>query len=1699
MIPDCDLKIMGQTYLKILLNVKVVEIGALRIGAIGRCLNNNPPPRSRYNNTMTTFSFRKINASKVLEYQACCSALHDEIQTLHYASLPPYDDFIASFGGPLPYTPCVSLGAFTSPLTTMEKMVMQPHKRKRSERTARKRASQAVLFGVKPPLVVQSDEDELGDEFDIESTEPFNFGGPDEPQGPPPAPRDEYGFPMMPLKEHYKALRHRFQQLKRPIETRYTAKSLVGKYYPLSKKNDDLAWRAEAVLVFNYMTWRARNTTERMIAVATFAKCMNTRLDRTLCVLTALRAAAEWYFPVGKKCKKKMQTQGLEETFTSLRGFLDKYDVIKTSPFFEKMYKFGSYALALSLFAPLGITMDHLKFDKVAQEAIKRKYHLGPDMIHSTLDTALFLTQRGYQCYQVGSIMPMFHSADKYQEWYDKAEVLQRQSNFLSNPEVHGIDRFKFLADLKDTIECGRSMKKCATKKDEKLIISKILGSLELTHDLEVTKRAAQRDRKTPLCLLLYGGSGIGKSTLQNILFHHYGETRGLSTLPEYRYVRNPTEAFWSGMNSTQWCVIMDDIAFLSPRLGMLDPSLAEMLCIANNVPFVPAQAELSDKGRTPVRAELVLGSTNTEHMNLHAYFSCPLAVQRRFPWVIDVAVKKEYQSDDKPGMLCSAKVPETPEGEYPDLWNFTIKRVEPCGTDRTNQMGKTVEDCSLTSMAAFIKWYNVVIDEHNTVQDKILAGNTRTYNTHACETCKMPANWCTCLPVQALEYDLFGELEMASPAYIYATEIQQRRNDVDRTLEAASYMARLWFYWYYAVFKCVHNTCLNRVANWWCGDYWFHKMVVGTPYKVEFAKMAMRYAGHRVNRRLGTTSAQLVGLAATIAGAVVAYKTYGWMVKDIMSPEPQGSVSSTPVEKVPSPLDAMGTKPTPDVDFVPRPSFEDKYPYNSMDLSQTSLCSKGTDGEVLKGNVRKATVSFKTVQESVARVTTAVNIRGSVFMCNYHGIPPTTPFILDVVADAHEKFSGSVSGILVTSSMVDYYPTKDLAFVQLRCLPPGTNLVPWIVKNTYTGKLNGMYIGRERTGEVWERAVRNVQEYAESWKAHSYGVNGNMWGGIVDQPTKVGDCGSLLITHSPAGWALLGIHTLGAGDEIRALRLDPDFVLLACTRLEPEIVSRGKIEVSAPSAPRNLGDLNVQSVARQVVGSGNIIGSFTGEFRQRGRTNVKETLLAPVLKVILGMEHTRAKPDMSRRPWLLALKDMVDPVVRLDNDTLKEAQVMFMTETRVQDYSQVFVYDLATAINGCPGLQYCDKMNRKSSAGAPYKKSKSHFMYFVDKMSTDMDVVDEIKDTIVTMIETYKKGERVHAVFCGHAKDEPVTFAKAAAGKTRIFTAAGMAHTLVTRMYLLSVIVFIQKRRFNFESGVGVAAQTLEWQEMYEYVTEYGTERMIAGDYAKFDKRMPANVILAAFDILIDICKRGGYSDDDLKVVRGIAYDTAFPTIDFHGDLIEFFGSNPSGHALTVIINDLANSLYMRYTFIALQPPGPKYRFKDVVKLLTYGDDNAMGVREGAPWFNHTAIQGVLGAAGIGYTMAEKEAVSVPYIPMSEVSFLKRVWRWEPAVRAHVAPLALDSMEKMLMVCVEKKNISPEHHAIQVVGTAVREYFFHGREVFEKMSAALHEAVWAAQLDLFVEDNTFPSWDQLVLDFEERSKHVKVVRDLSQ
>jgi len=146
------------------------------------------------------------------------------------------------------------------------------------------------------------------------------------------------------------------------------------------------------------------------------------------------------------------------------------------------------------------------------------------------------------------------------------------------------------------------------------------------------------------------------------------------------------------------------------------------------------------------------------------------------------------------------------------------------------------------------------------------------------------------------------------------------------------------------------------------------------------------------------------------------------------------------------------------------------------------------------------------------------------------------------------------------------------------------------------------------------------------------------------------------------------------------------------------------------------------------------------------------------------------------------------------------------------------------------------------------------------------------------------------------------------------------------------------------------------------------------------------------------------------------------------------------------------------------------------------------MGVSTSAPFFHHTNIRDTLSAVCITYTMADKEAESVPYIHIDEISFLKRTWRFDADIGHHMAPLEEDSIVKSLTMNSVSKSLSSEDHAVACLANAHREYFHHGKDVFVEKSAMIQRIIAKCGLAPYIRDNTFPSWETLKGHFTSRN-----------
>jgi hypothetical protein len=1516
--------------------------------------------------------------------------------------------------------------------------------------------------------------------------------------------------------KHWKSIRQKYVN-------QANLSNLTDLFYDASiaqyMKSDYLLKLLEDIFILFHTLSKSNSKKDYLVSIGIFAKLRCHDSSITMKIYESITTI------MFENTTDYLELQNSENIFKDLRFYLDSYTTIKNSLMYKKVYRCILYLLSLSFFDKVGITLDKLDYSRIEQEALRKKYHMGPDFIYTLLETSLFLVERGYQFVQTRELSSFFHCENSYGKFYDETLILKKQSALLNEPELHGFSEPDFLERLDSSIEQGQSMIKFSNKLSESdsRFLKSVVNDLELIKSNLMSKSRARDTRKTPFAVLIYGDSSIGKSSLTDMIFHHFGKFKGLPTDAKYKYVRNPVAKYWDGFKTSQWCTVIDDIAFLKPNASPSgDPSTLEVIQIINPTPFVPDQAALEDKGRIPFRGELVIATTNTENLNAYHYFSCPSAVQRRLPWIIDVVPKPEYKNDD--GMLDSSLV-NVDFGDYPDLWVYTIKKVKPTSARLPQRQNAKIEVVHENiDLRGFLLWLNKAITQHDQNQTKVQDSLQKMESVKLCEQCKLPPSVCVCnLQTQSEE----KEEEISTTTYflayclvfiygVFVGFVSFISAWLSEYLFTLAYCFGVIFTDY--ILSYAIQTLYRLYKNFSCTRFLLD-LAIGSGFIqrcIEHERMlCMRYLRSEVDRirmtRIGLKIQRTIGypkffmiLGGVLTTSLAAYKVYklysttddeekhidvDLSIKFEESYVPHGGISSS-----------VGETPIPLNNQRENVWYKNDFQLTNFDVSERTTGYNGLTHEEICKIILRNCYSARLMCGNKCMMTKMFCIGGRIFLINKHALVSMDEhFELEMIAQSQKDGVSRNRRFPVCKSSFQC-DDSDVALISLPLMDAHKDFIDLFASDTFQTTQNGYLLCRFENGEDDVQPFWRAH-YFENFTCPTWPNKTAVWEGLTDKPTVKGMCGSIFICMSGLGPVILGMHFLGYDNRAVSISIRKSYLLKRLEAFEEPVIQSGVPALSSDSAKMVLGDLHKKSPIRYIgEGHANVYGSFLG-FRTTPKSSVSLTPLNKELSNY-GYETKYGPPVMTGwEPKRKALVEMVNTVEKMDAKIIRECSDSFyndiISSLDPKELKQCMVYDNFTAVNGCAGVTYVDKMNRNTSAGNPWKKSKKFFMRNIPARGENLDPVefsDEIMNRVDIIIEKYRSRERVYPNFCAHLKDEAVSFKKIRESKTRVFTGAPVDWSIVVRKFFLSSIRLLQSNRFIFEAAPGTIAQSLEWQQIHSYLVKHGEHKIVAGDYGNYDKAMMSTVILEAFRILIRVNKASGnFNSDDINVMYGIAEDTAFPLIDFFGDLISFHGSNPSGHPLTVIINSLVNSIYMRYVYVKLSPLKSCVLFKQHVNLMTYGDDNIMGVSDDAPWFNHTAIQTEFANVGIVYTMADKEAKSEPYIHISQASFLKRVWRYDPDIDALVCPLDHSSIEKMLMVWVKSKTISIQEQMCAIVASAVREYFWYGRKTFETKSRLLKESLVSIGYERWIEPSTFPDWSQLRDDFWRASAHLGV------
>lgn len=679
-----------------------------------------------------------------------------------------------------------------------------------------------------------------------------------------------------------------------------------------------------------------------------------------------------------------------------------------------------------------------------------------------------------------------------------------------------------------------------------------------------------------------------------------------------------------------------------------------------------------------------------------------------------------------------------------------------------------------------------------------------------------------------------------------------------------------------------------------------------------------------------------------------------------------------------------------------------------------------------------------------------------------------------------------------------------------------------------YSANVNFHMTYRHHDGKLLKAQGNAVGGKISVEDEKSYNYPGYKYMGTINIDTFNGLCGAVLHSETQ-GSIILGVHLAGVSGKpegcagtVTQAQLQTGYealrkvngVLLTGSAEKFETQVLGKTVVDPTAKLHAKSPLNYMPHESQVEYYGSCPGMTTS------KSEVKVTPISEHVTDVCGVPNIYGPPKMKPEwfGWQKCLENLSIPAVPYEFPLLDLA---------IQDYKKdllvVFKRDLWKGahplsdlenISGIPGCKFVDSIKLSTSIGFPLSGTKSKYVFVattqdellewydtyggaptqqeMDRLGSDMHhcfqvvkFIPDISDEIERIEQCYKRGERGYPIAKACKKDEIL-----AKEKCRIFYGNAIALTFLIRKYYLPLLRVLQMNPLVSECAVGINSHGSEWEEFHQHVTRFGMDRLVGGDYGKYDQKLPAQLIIAALRILIDFAEVCDYTKEDLGVMETMVGDIVYSIIAYNGDLIGLTeGTHISGNSLTVIINGICGSLNLRCYYYSF-PENIGRDFREDVALSTYGDDNIGSVSEDQHHFTIKGASEFLGRYGQTYTMPDKESELLDFLPPEEFEFLKRKSVYHPKLGVHIGALVDQSCFKMLHCFLRSKG-SPNTEEVASamnIDTALSEWFNHGEAKYEERRIQMKEIASRAGIDMYC-SNLDKSYDDKVAEWIETYK----------
>jgi hypothetical protein len=396
-------------------------------------------------------------------------------------------------------------------------------------------------------------------------------------------------------------------------------------------------------------------------------------------------------------------------------------------------------------------------------------------------------------------------------------------------------------------------------------------------------------------------------------------------------------------------------------------------------------------------------------------------------------------------------------------------------------------------------------------------------------------------------------------------------------------------------------------------------------------------------------------------------------------------------------------------------------------------------------------------------------------------------------------------------------------------------------------------------------------------------------------------------------------------------------------------------------------------------------------------------------------------------------------------------------------------------SVVGIPEVDYVDSINLSASAGHPFTtpsvpKTKPGKRTWINEDGT---IVPQLLAELELEDSLMRQGRRPIFVWTDLEKDQRLLNSKVAAGKVRAFTNGNLKVLLHTRRYFGAFSAAFYASHLETFSAVGIDIHGPEWSKLLNKLHSKGANAF-DGDFGRWDGSMKLDCML----LFVKLVNRWYNDSKENQRVREVLMDDLIHTIQlFRNTLYQTHQGNPSGNALTVVVNTCVNYMYFCNAWVDLIHE-PLSTFRNSCGLAFYGDDNH--VVPGAEYeerFNLETCKAYFARFGLEYGGADKDGSSYTVRPIDDCAFLKNRSRQDNRYGTLFHPLMDKTTITELTNWIRTSPDDLEAHRLNLKDAC--EFFYHySREEYDVFRANVLAAEQEALTGINATD--LPTYDDL-------------------